>query len=288
MEAFMRITSNILNWRLEKGKDDKMSGYAEQIGANTLLGDHRQAWQAAKKILRCGGREHPRFSNGKFLPYRKDDDGKVITSEEGMGENRMRVYSKLEDAKVVSAQKYVDAYGKFPSTALGDVQLNIEMLPHLADTEYRLSRGPRRRAAGTDGLLEEILHAAPKQIAKLVNPLLVKVCATGKEPIAFKHSRLGEVSKSAGDPSTNKAFRAVAICNVFGKHHYRFLRRQLAYTLDFMLRDSQIGGRPRRSPVMASQQARMITQLAATKSGISGIYIFRSQGGVSSHYTSDG
>eukprot|EP00959_Pyramimonas_sp_CCMP1952_P317177 6638297-Pyramimonas_sp.AAC.1 len=109
-----------------------------------------------------------------------------------MGTNRMRVYSKLEDAKVVSAQEYAEVYQIFPSTALGNVPLNIEMLPHLADTEYRLSRGPRRRAAGTDGLLEEVLHAAPKQIAKLVDPLLVKVCATGKEPIAFEHSRPGE------------------------------------------------------------------------------------------------
>eukprot|EP00959_Pyramimonas_sp_CCMP1952_P323718 6775076-Pyramimonas_sp.AAC.1 len=85
---------------------------------------------------------HPRFSNGKFLPYRKGDEGKVIAPEEGMGTNTMRVYSNLEDAKVVSAQEYAGVYQKFPSTAIGKVSLDIEMLLHLADTEYRLARGP--------------------------------------------------------------------------------------------------------------------------------------------------
>eukprot|EP00959_Pyramimonas_sp_CCMP1952_P391341 8201120-Pyramimonas_sp.AAC.1 len=85
-------------------------------------------------------------------------------------------------------------------------------------------------------------------------PIMTKVCLTGIEPIAFKHSRLAEVSKASGDPSTNKAYRAVTICNVFAKHHYRFLRQQLAFTIDLMLRDSQLGGRPRRSPTMAAHQ----------------------------------
>eukprot|EP00959_Pyramimonas_sp_CCMP1952_P403405 8452486-Pyramimonas_sp.AAC.1 len=75
------------------------------------------------------------------------------------------------------------------------------------------TRGPSRKAAGTDGIQEELVKAAPRQVARLMAPIMTKICLTGIEPIAFKHSRLAEVSKAIGDSSTNKAYRAVTICN---------------------------------------------------------------------------
>ena len=107
------------------------------------------------------------------------------------------------------------------------------------------------------------MQAAPTEIARLVAPILVKASLTGQEPMAFKHCRLAEVSKAAGDPYANKGYRAVTVCNVFAKHHYSFLRSQLAHSIDIMLRDSQLGGRARRSPTMASHQARLISSILA-------------------------
>eukprot|EP00959_Pyramimonas_sp_CCMP1952_P241132 5039462-Pyramimonas_sp.AAC.1 len=131
LDSFMVVTQSILSDRLEKEKAERLESFADQIGEATLAGDNRRAWQAANKLLRSAGRQHPRHTGGSFLPYRVDNNGAVICSDEAMGHNRMKVYSKLEDARILDAASYVDEFIKFPSTALDDIPLHIEHVPSL-------------------------------------------------------------------------------------------------------------------------------------------------------------
>eukprot|EP00959_Pyramimonas_sp_CCMP1952_P105079 2196527-Pyramimonas_sp.AAC.1 len=69
------------------------------------------------------------------------------------------------------------------------------MVPSLQQVEQMFSKGPSRRAAGPDGIIEELVKVAPREVARLATPIFVKSCLTGAEPISFTHTRLAEVSK---------------------------------------------------------------------------------------------
>eukprot|EP00959_Pyramimonas_sp_CCMP1952_P463059 9484270-Pyramimonas_sp.AAC.1 len=62
--------------------------------------------------------------------------------------------------------------------------------PTFFDLEQTMRSLKRGKAPGLDSFPPDLFRAAPQQVSRLLCPLLAKVSAYGREPLAFK---LGEV-----------------------------------------------------------------------------------------------
>ena len=114
----------------------------------------------------------------------------------------------------------------------------------LAETEALFSKAATRRAAGPDGIIDDLAHIAPVEMARLYHPLYTKAAMATVEPLAHKGGWQTSFDKPNSTAEDLSRMRMILLNNTIAKHHHRFLRGRLKAITTDLLRGAQSGARP--------------------------------------------
>eukprot|EP00959_Pyramimonas_sp_CCMP1952_P244517 5111237-Pyramimonas_sp.AAC.1 len=88
---------------------------------------------------------------------------------------------------------------------------SLTYIPTLFDLQHQMRSYRRGKAPGVDGLPSCIYKVAPRELARILNPLLVKIVVTGREPFLFKVGEVVYFFKGSGVSSVAKNMRNILL-----------------------------------------------------------------------------
>ena len=100
------------------------------------------------------------------------------------------------------------------------------------------------RSGGPDGITQDLTHIAPKQMARIYHPIIVKSQMATVEPLSHKGGWQTSFAKPNAETPDLSGRRMIQLNNVIAKHHHKFLRARLKDITAQLLRDAQSGARP--------------------------------------------
>eukprot|EP00959_Pyramimonas_sp_CCMP1952_P414622 8687427-Pyramimonas_sp.AAC.1 len=180
---------------------------------NISLG-HRQStqeWQRVKTLLKCGGRGDRPKQGPPQLPMIKKPDGAVLLEDSEVSEHIQEHFAKVESGRSVDVDHLTREYNTAPPLLEHSAPRDPLVVPALYETEQLLGRLKSGRVPGTDFFRGDFGGAAPRALARLITPVLVKTYVLAREPISFKGGRLGHFWKGSGDPTLAATKRSILV-----------------------------------------------------------------------------
>ena len=115
--------------------------------------------------------------------------------------------------------------------------INPDDIPTLSRLEHHVRRVQRHKAPGCDQLPSMVCNLFPREISRLLYPLLLKQAITLEEALEFKGGLLIPAYKGKGKTSEVSSYRGLMLTSVFGKtlraaYRERMLVDYYAYTAD--------------------------------------------------------
>eukprot|EP00972_Heterocapsa_arctica_P076802 11328458-Heterocapsa_arctica.AAC.1 len=88
------------------------------------------------------------------------------------------------------------------------------MVNDRASLRLAFSKAKSGKVAGIDGVLGDLLKAAPTEMAAIVHPLLVKVSLRCQEPLTYKGGIAVDLYKGKGEQAHMSNYRSVLLNSV--------------------------------------------------------------------------
>eukprot|EP00959_Pyramimonas_sp_CCMP1952_P092917 1944412-Pyramimonas_sp.AAC.1 len=142
------------------------------------------------------GRKNKRFAGGGRLPLRENANGEPAQTQEEADEAMLRHFAKAEDADVMGKTAVEELYHKRKNDYADTFMQDIETVPTRYDIQQSYKTTKRRRAAGPDNILDDVLRATAKSPARWRHPVYFKTALYLQEPIAFKEATFCGMPKS--------------------------------------------------------------------------------------------
>ncbi|CAK0892945.1 unnamed protein product, partial [Prorocentrum cordatum] len=98
---------------------------------------------------------------------------------------------------------------------------NVQTIHNLTSA---LAAAKKGRRGGPDGNADDMARAAPRQMARLLHPIMMKMQLMTTEPISAKGGFSTHFSKGQGQLHLQKAYRGILLNNTIGKINSKFLR----------------------------------------------------------------
>ena len=114
-------------------------------------------------------------------------------------------------------------------------------IPTLQQLEAALRRVPYNKATGPDGLIGEVFHLFSKNVAFLIQPLLLKTLVFLTEPLQAKGGSLVRAYKGSVDQA--ESYRGLLIENHLGKVLHSAMRKTILPFYELSAQPMQLGGR---------------------------------------------
>ena len=131
-----------------------------------------------------GGRS--RWKAGRALPIRTGPGGVPAANPTELAMTKMHHFAKAEAALIVPFQRLTEEHEAAP-TRLNQCGVRLACnVPTLREVIMSLAHAPCHRAVGMDGVPQDLLKAAPAELATVLHPLYAKIALVGQEPLAFK------------------------------------------------------------------------------------------------------
>ena len=235
-----------------------------------------QAMQQPTKIyqvLRKAGFGSQRKKRFNPLPMIRAQDGNMCDTIEALQEEWLRYFADIEGGHPVGQLELLQLCQHDEATLPAVQGLAWCDLPSLKDVEDALRRCKLHTAAGTDRLVPEIFHRAPKWMAKWLYPLFAKIGIYASEPIHWKGGILHAVYKNRGEHCDPGSFRGILVSSHVGKVAHGLYRKMALQGYMQQALPLQCGGIPKRSVAFAAHSCRL-QQHAAQRAKMSTALLF--------------
>ena len=184
------------------------------------------------------------------------------------GREKLRHFGALERAEILDWSLMKDHYNETEQILHSTFVRHVppDDVISKEDLTTRLARATRDRATVPEGLCDDLSAAAPHSMARHLHPLYTRMQLRQSEPLLAKGGVAADVYKNKGTPADIKYYRSILVGSNVTKHHYAYVRTQLAQVIEQMYNDTMCGGRSKRGTTMATHVLRSVLELAsATK-----------------------
>ena len=220
---------------------DKLS---EEMEAYAEKGDHHREWRTLQTLLRYGGR---RTRMARSLLLHKAD-GTPVTNEQEEAQAIVQHFAAAEDAEILSKKELAERYNLRLDHGPNEVVVDPKLVPTISHTASLFSSLKKRKAAGQDQIVGELLAINPRAAARHYHPILAKCSLHHQEPFEWKHGIVFPIPKTSGAATSLEFFRSILLNSIVSKCWHKFIRIELARYLGVLLNETQCGGRARHGP----------------------------------------
>lgn len=215
----LRVTSWGLKRHLERDKARKVSEVLDTIDASTAASEiqHKmKGFMGSTNKLRQGLAP---------LPAVRQADGAPCNSAPEALNRWIQFFADMEGGKRVSHRELHTEW-VLSLARLSDEECNMEVseIPSLCQLEAACRRVKAGKADGPDRVPSELCKYYPKEIAKLLYGLLMKLVTHGHEPLLHKGGLVMPIWKGKLAKDTCEAFRSILLSSNLGKVIHRTLR----------------------------------------------------------------
>ena len=186
----------------------------------------------------------------------KKTDGSYSTSREEYDARWIEHFSAMEAGKTYEAEDFVRKSLEHQATRILPTDWNVEELPQLSWIEAAVRRLQRGKAPGPDAIINDVFKSSPATSAKLLLPLLWKLCLRLEEPLAAKGGQIVPVFKHRGAADQCSSYRGIMLLNTFGKIMRSCNRSVMMQKWIEGSQGMQMGGKPCLSVLFGAQAVR--------------------------------
>ena len=187
---------------------------------------------------------------------RRDTEGNVLDTMQKAANDMLSFFAKSEVATITDFDQVRANYNHTGTTMPNHQPRDVHMTITHRELTAMIQRSQKRRAAGADGLTNDILQTAPTTAANHILPLLVKTQLMCREPSEWKGCMTASIWKGKGPQALAESYRSIALCSVILKFHHAYLRTKLLDLMTVLTRASQVGGLSGRGADFATHQVR--------------------------------
>ena len=186
------------------------------------------------RCLRVGGIFRKRAQPP--LPLLHHPDGTTACTPSEVDEIWRQHCARLEAGEITTPESLLSSISE--DTAHRDVgHINPDDIPTLPRLEHHVRRVQRHKAPGCDQIPSFVCNLFPREISRLLYPLLLKQAVTLEEALEYKGGLLISAYKGKGKTSEVSSYRGLMLTSVFGKtlraaYRERMLVDYYAYTAD--------------------------------------------------------
>ena len=217
--------------------------YFEQLAQEASRAEPADVWQKLRKL---GIGRGLRRKGKQTLPMLVDENGKPSVTPQESSELWRRHAETLEFGHATTRKRL---WTTCIETQLQREQNDLFVPPesHLIPTISQLERGCRRvqagKATGPDGVVGELYHCFPAQMAAILHPLAVKVFTHCAEPVSLKGGRLVKAWKGRGNTTDPANYRGLMITNHASKILHGVFRSFILPAYEVRALGMQLGGK---------------------------------------------
>ena len=244
-----------LSWglkkHLEKDKTRKISEVVASFDATTASSEIQH------KLKGFMGSTNKLKQGLAPLPAVRTLSGSSCGSAEAILNRWIQFFADMEGGVRVTQQELHDSWvqslaGTGPSTC----HIAISEVPSLCQLEAACRRVKAGKADGPDRVPSEICKFYPKETAKLLYGLLLKLITHGHEPLIHKGGTVVPIWKGKLAKDTCEAFRSILLSSNLGKVIHRTLRVHQRSLYEAFLHAQQLGGRQKVPVTLGAHQTR--------------------------------
>eukprot|EP00959_Pyramimonas_sp_CCMP1952_P195772 4093195-Pyramimonas_sp.AAC.1 len=164
-------------------------------------------------------------------------------------------FCQVERGHRLTLPDMISEYNDLPSIVAAD-SASLDYIPTIFDLQHQMRSYRRGKAPGVDGLPSCVYKVAPRELARILNPLMVKIVATGREPFLFKVGEAAYFFKGSGVSTVAKNMRNILLASTVCKLHHKHIRSLSQDFLATALLAEQCGGVGGRSTEMITLSVR--------------------------------
>ena len=200
------------------------------------------------------------------LPMIKDENGLLCKSQESVLNRWISFFSEMEGGQRMEITEQRELWrSNLEQLRSFIIDLHITEMPSLAELEHACRHVAAGKASGMDGIPSELLRFCPKDMAKQLYSLLLKVSIQGQEPLEHKGGFLIPIWKGKLNKDCCQAFRSILISSMVGKTLHKALRAKQTDLYQTYLHSQQLGGRKGISVVLGGHLVRAFLRVFAAQ-----------------------
>ena len=209
------------------------------------------------QILRKAGFGSQRKKRFNPLPMIKTAEGTTCSTLQELQREWLDYFADIEGGHASTSGEILQLCQHDEVTLGFDETISWSDLPTLKDIEDAFRKCKLHTAAGTDKLVPELFHRAPKWFAKWLYPLFMKMAIYASEPVHWKGGILFAVYKSKGETCNPTSYRGILVSSHVGKVAHGLFRKMAVPGFVQMAMPLQCGGIPKRSVAFAAHSCRL-------------------------------
>ena len=249
--AGFRMTSWGLKKHLERDKAFKISEVVASFDATTA------ASEIQHKMKGFIGSTNKLRQGLAPLPAVRSQNGAPCASAPAVLNRWIQFFADMEGGTRVTQKELHDAWVQsLEDMSMSTCQITIADIPSLCQLEAACRRVKAGKADGPDRIPSEVCKFYPKEAAKLLYGLLLKLVTHGHEPLIHKGGTVVPIWKGKLAKGTCEAFRSILLSSNLGKVIHRTLRVHQRSMYESFLHAQQLGGRQKVPVTLGAHQTR--------------------------------
>ncbi len=165
--AFLRHSQSTLKGFLRSDREAFISAQTEELDDAIQCRDSAREWKQVHRLLNLAGRRHPRFQGGRKLPIRRRNDGSIIRTSEELADARIQHFAQMEDAAILTVSEAVQQYNDSTHSRALYIHTTLAAVPTRNELMRSFATAKKRKAAGPDQVMDDLLRAAPAHTLQL-------------------------------------------------------------------------------------------------------------------------
>jgi len=200
------------------------------------------------------------------LPLIKDAQGQPCTSQTAAMNRWIEFFSEMEGGeRVDDATQRTLWRSNLAMLRNFNLEVPITEMPSLAELEQVCRQVAPGKASGMDRIPSELMRYCPRDVAKHLYSLLLKIALQGQEPLEHKGGYLIPIWKGKLSRDCCQAFRSILISSMVGKTLHKALRTKQTELYQTYLHQQQLGGRKGISVVLCGHLVRAFLRIFAAR-----------------------
>ena len=200
------------------------------------------------------------------LPLVKDAHGRPCTTRMAALNRWIDFFSEMEGGQRMGAVEQRALWrSNLENLRSFILDIPITELPSLTELEHACRQVAAGKASGMDSIPSELLRYCPREVARQLYSLLLKIAVQGQEPLEHKGGYLIPIWKGKLSKDCCQAFRSILISSMVGKTLHKSLRTKQTQLYQRYLHPQQLGGRTGISVVLGGHLIRAFLRVFATQ-----------------------
>lgn len=251
-QALIRSQLNDVAWKLRKQLQADRKAFLASICEKVIGAKPGDVFRMLRPLIGTCRRN----GVGVPLPQVNKPDGTATASHEEYQRRWTEHFAQLEGGHEVDPTHFIrqelerQNCNPFPEWS------SLTEVPTLTQLEAALRKVNMHKAMGPDGVPGEILHMFPREMAKILFPLMSKFAIRLHEPVQWKGGQLIKVYKGKGPVHECSSFRGILLMSTIGKAVRAGMRSKVNRAFVHNSTETHFGGKPAQSVIFGAQMVR--------------------------------